>query len=233
MVDSTEVKKDEASAAGGNAPAKNASKAVESKTPAPARAAGGGGRGRRGDGGGDGGRGGRGGRGGKGGRGRGGRDREKKEPEFKETLVDVYRCSATVKGGRRLSFGAMVAIGDARGKVGIGYGKAKEVPGAIQKAIKKGRQQMVSFPISRGGTIPHQVKGRFGASQVIIVPARPGTGVIAGAAVKAVLEAGGLTNVLTKSVGSNNTRNITKAAIDALKQLRSKERVASLRGVEL
>jgi len=199
-------------------------------------------RGRRGDATGPGGSrgGGRGGRGGgrderdeRGGRGRGPRrEREERdEPEFQETLVDVYRCSATVKGGRRLSFGALVAVGDQLGRVGIGYGKAKEVPGAIQKAIKKGRRSMKRFPISGGGTIPHRVMGRFGASQVVLVPARPGTGVIAGTAVKAILEAGGLTNVLTKSFGSNNTRNLVKATMNALETLRSHESVAQLRGV--
>lgn len=174
--------------------------------------------------------------GGDGGRGRGGRrekERESEEREFQETLVAVYRCSATVKGGRRLSFGAMVTVGDRKGRVGVGYGKAKEVPGAIQKAIQKARKSLRKFPISTGGTIPHQVTGVFGASRVILVPARPGTGLIAGGAVKAILEAGGLANVLTKSVGSNNTRNIVKAVMDALESLRSKQNVESLRGVEL
>ncbi len=174
------------------------------------------------DGGGDGGRG-----------GRREKERESEEREFQETLVAVYRCSATVKGGRRLSFGAMVTVGDRKGRVGVGYGKAKEVPGAIQKAIQKARKSLRKFPISTGGTIPHQVTGVFGASRVILVPARPGTGLIAGGAVKAILEAGGLANVLTKSVGSNNTRNIVKAVMDALESLRSKQNVESLRGVEL
>ncbi len=189
-----------------------------------------------------GGRGGRGGRGGSGDgdrRGRSGRrdrDRDREEPDapqFQETLIDVYRCSATVKGGRRLSFGALVAVGDEKGCVGIGYGKAKEVPGAIQKAFKKGRKSMKRFPICGEATISHQVKGRFGASLVVLVPARPGTGVIAGAAVKAILEAGGLRNVLTKSFGSNNTRNLVKATMNALENLRSPEQVAAIRGVSL
>lgn len=161
------------------------------------------------------------------------RREEKEVREFSETLIDIYRCSATVKGGRRLSFGALVTVGNAKGKVGIGYAKAKEVPGAIQKAIKKAHTELKTFNIAEGDTIPHKVIGRFGASEVIIIPARPGTGVIAGAAVKAILEAGGLKNVLTKSVGSNNTRNIVKATMNALSQLRSRETVASLRGVEL
>lgn len=164
---------------------------------------------------------------------RGDRKEEKPDREFSETLIDIYRCSATVKGGRRLSFGALVTVGNGKGKVGIGYAKAKEVPGAIQKAIKKARKDLITFEICEGDTIPHTIKGRFGASEVIFLPARAGTGVIAGAAVKAILEASGLKNVLTKSVGSNNTRNIVKATLDALQRMRSKETVAKLRGVEL
>ncbi len=168
------------------------------------------------------------------GRGRGRRDRdEPREREFQETLIGVFRCSATVKGGRRLSFGSLVCVGDGKGRVGIGYGKAKEVPGAFQKAIKAGRRELKRFTITPGGSIPHEVKGRFGASQVVLIPAMPGTGVIAGTAVKAILEAGGLTNVLTKVYGSINTRNVVKAVMDALEKLRSKETTESLRGVEL
>ncbi|MDR3211949.1 MAG: 30S ribosomal protein S5 [Planctomycetota bacterium] len=178
------------------------------------------------------GRGERGGRGGRGGRGRRDRD-EPREREFQETLIGVYRCSATVKGGRRLSFGSLVCVGDGKGRVGIGYGKAKEVPGAFQKAIKAGRRSLKRFFITPGGSIPHEVKGRFGASQVILIPAMPGTGVIAGTAVKAILEAGGLTNVLTKVYGSTNTRNVVKAVMDALEKLRSKEMTESLRGVAI
>lgn len=170
--------------------------------------------------------------GGRGGRGRKDRD-EPREREYQETLISVYRCSATVKGGRRLSFGSLVCVGDGKGRVGIGYGKAKEVPGAFQKAIKDGRRSLRRFPITAGGTIPHQVKGRFGASSVVLIPALPGTGVIAGMAVKAILEAGGLTNVLTKAYGSTNTRNVVKAVMNALDNLRSKEVVESLRGVSV
>ncbi|MDR3077609.1 MAG: 30S ribosomal protein S5 [Planctomycetota bacterium] len=192
---------------------------------------------RSGPGGGRAGEGGGGGRGGRRGdtvrRGRGRKDRsdEPREREFQETLISVYRCSATVKGGRRLSFGSLVCVGDGRGRVGIGYGKAKEVPGAFQKAIKAGRRALKRFTIATGGTIPHQVKGRFGASQVVLIPAMPGTGVIAGMAVKAILEAGGLTNVLTKIYGSTNTRNVVKAVMDALENLRSREMTDSLRGI--
>ncbi len=173
-------------------------------------------------------------------RSRQGRDRKKRRDrderpakEFSETLIDIYRCSATVKGGRRLSFGALVTVGNGKGKVGIGYAKAKEVPGAIQKAIKTAHTDIKSFQIAEGDTIPHQIVGRFGASKVILIPARPGTGVIAGAAVKAILEAAGLKNVLTKSVGNNNTRNIVKATLQGLQSLRSKDIVQGLRGIEL
>lgn len=177
------------------------------------------------------------------GRGRGGeadgnkrrRDRkeEKVERDTSETLIDIYRCSATVKGGRRLSFGALVTVGNGKGRVGIGYAKAKEVPGAIQKAIKVANASLKQFQFAEGDTISHQVIGRFGASRVIIIPARSGTGVIAGAAVKAILEAAGLKNVLTKSIGNPNTRNVVKATMNALDQLRTKELVSKLRGVEL
>lgn len=173
----------------------------------------------------------------RGGKGRGRKDRgdrdSRERDNLSETLIDVYRCSATVKGGRRLSFGALVATGDGKGRVGIGYGKAKEVPSAIQKALKKGKRELVKFPLMDGDTIPHQITGRFGASSVILVPAKPGTGVIAGPAVKAILEAGGVKNVLTKSVGSTNTRNIVKATMDALIKMRSRKQVEELRGVSL
>ncbi len=184
-------------------------------------------------------RGGRGGRGGsgdtmrRGGRGKRGDRDEPREREFQETLIGVFRCSATVKGGRRLSFGSLVCVGDGKGRVGIGYGKAKEVPGAFQKAIKAGRRSLKRFTITPGGSIPHEVRGRFGASSVVLIPAMPGTGVIAGSAVKAILEAGGLTNVLTKVYGSTNSRNVVKAVMDALEKLRSKEMTESLRGVQL
>lgn len=217
--------------------AEQATPAADAKPekPAPSRGSGGGDRGGRGGGRGEGRGEGRGGR--SGGRGRGGkrgkRDRDEPESNYNETLIDVYRCSATVKGGRRLSFGALVTVGDGAGKVSIGYGKAKEVPGAIQKAMKKARTELKTVQIVGEGTLPHRIVGRFGASRVIMIPARPGTGLIASAAVKAVLEAAGYTNVLTKSVGSNNTRNVVKAAMNALTTVRSKETVEKLRGVSL
>lgn len=175
-------------------------------------------------------------RGGRRDRRRGGNGRDKREEhdrEYSETLIDIYRCSATVKGGRRLSFGALVTVGNSKGRVGVGYAKAKEVPGAIQKAIKKAHSQLVNFVVANGDTVPHQIEGNYGASRVILIPARPGTGVIAGASVKAILEAGGLKNVLTKCVGNTNTRNMVKATMNALSLLRSRETVAQLREVEL
>jgi small subunit ribosomal protein S5 len=164
------------------------------------------------------------------------KDKEKrdvKDREYAEILIDIYRCSATVKGGRRLSFGALVTVGNGKGRVGFGYAKAKEVPGAIQKAIKKAHRSLVDFEISEGDTIPHQIIGIYGASRVILIPARPGTGVIAGTSVKAILEAGGVKNVLTKCVGNTNSRNMVKATMDALVNLRSKDTVAKLRQIEL
>ncbi|MCX7934582.1 MAG: 30S ribosomal protein S5 [Planctomycetota bacterium] len=157
----------------------------------------------------------------------------RRERELEEIMVSVYRCSATVKGGRRLSFAALVVVGDGQGKVGLGYGKAKEVPGAYQKAVKSGRKNMLSYPIVGDGTIPHAVTGRYGAATVRLIPARPGTGLIAGTAVKALLEVCGYKNILTKSFGSNNAKNLLKATLDALGQLRSKEQIAALRGVTL
>jgi small subunit ribosomal protein S5 len=132
-----------------------------------------------------------------------------------------------------LSFGALVTVGNSKGRVGIGYAKAKEVPGAIQKASKKAHSQLINFVVAEGDTVPHQIEGQYGASRVILIPARPGTGVIAGASVKAILEAGGLKNVLTKCIGNTNTRNMVKATMNALSLLRSRETVAQLRQVEL
>ncbi|MHC4883992.1 MAG: 30S ribosomal protein S5 [Planctomycetota bacterium] len=154
---------------------------------------------------------------------------------MQDTLVPggIFKCSKTVKGGKRFSFGALVVVGDGKGRVGSGYGKAKEVPMAIQKAITKGTRDTINFPLVGDGTIPHEVKGRFGAAQVVLIPAGPGTGVIAGSTVKTVLEMGGLKNVLTKSFGSNNRKNLVKATLAALDALRSQELVESLRGVSV
>ena len=149
-----------------------------------------------------------------------------------DKVVKIRRCAAVVKGGRRFSFTAMVVVGDGQGRVGWGYGKANEVPPAVEKAIKDGTRNM--FPVSvLGTTVPHTVVGNFGAAKVILVPARPGTGVIAGAAVRAVCEACGIRDILTKSFGTTNPINLVKATIHALRELRSQGEVERLRGVSL
>ncbi|NOY40810.1 MAG: 30S ribosomal protein S5 [Planctomycetes bacterium] len=152
--------------------------------------------------------------------------------DLTEKVVKIKRCAAVVKGGRRFSFAAMVVLGDGKGKVGWGYGKANEVPPSVEKAVKEGMRNMVSIPLDEA-TIPHIVKGRFGAAQVVLVPATPGTGVIAGAAVRAVCEAAGIHDILTKSFGSNNPVPLVKATIAALQQLRPRVEVERLRGVTL
>ena len=146
--------------------------------------------------------------------------------------VGVYRTAATVKGGRRFSFSAMVVCGDRQGRVGLGYGKTNQVPNAIEKAQKKAKREMREFPLT-GTTIPHEVTGRFGACTVRLVPASPGTGVIAGAAVRAVLDLVGVQDCLSKAYGSTNNKNLTKAVIDGLRQLRSRETVQILRKVKI
>lgn len=165
-------------------------------------------------------------------RGRRDRPREVDEGGVESTVVRIYRCSKVVKGGRTFSFGALVVAGDRRGNVGIGYGKANEVPMAVEKATKDARKSMIKVAL-KGSTIPHLIKGRVGASSVILVPARPGTGVTAGKSVRPVLELAGITDVLTKAYGSTSPKNLVKATISALKQLQSKEQVQSARGVEL
>lgn len=157
---------------------------------------------------------------------------EAQRGELLERIVKIKRCAAVVKGGRRFSFAAMVVVGDGRGKVGWGYGKANEVPPSVEKAVKEGMRSMVSVPLD-GATIPHIVNGRYGAAHVVLVPAAPGTGVIAGTAVRAVCEAAGIHDILTKSFGSNNPIPLVKATIAALLQLRPKFDVERLRGVTL
>ncbi len=190
--------------------------------------------GRGGDRGGSGGdRGGRGRGGDRGGRGRGdSAPQEKQRGELQENVVKIKRCAAVVKGGRRFSFAAMVVVGNGTGKVGWGYGKANEVPPSVEKAVKEGMRSQMEVARD-GGTIPHVVKGRYGAAKVVLVPAAPGTGVIAGTAVRAVCEAAGIHDILTKSFGSNNPVSLVKATMAALKQLRPKVEVERLRGVNL
>jgi len=152
--------------------------------------------------------------------------------ELIEKVIKIRRCAAVVKGGRRFSFTALVVVGDGKGRVGWGYGKANEVPPAVEKAVKDGTRNMIEVPIV-GSSIPHTVKGHFGSADVILVPAGPGTGVIAGNAVRAVCECAGLRDILTKSFGSTNPINLVKATIAAIQELRTQSDVERLRGVSL
>ncbi len=151
---------------------------------------------------------------------------------LESVTIGVSRTSATIKGGRRFSFNALVVIGDRRGSVGLGYGKAKEVPAAIEKAQRDARKRLHKVRLL-GGTIPHQVTGRFGASSVMLIPAPPGTGIVAGATVRGVLEMAGLTDCVTKCYGSTNPQNTVKAALHALEAVRTRQEIAALRGVTL
>ena len=149
--------------------------------------------------------------------------------EFKEKLVAVNRVSKTVKGGRNMRFSALMVVGDEKGRVGCGMGKATEIPEAIRKGIDAAKKDMRRIPLN-GTTIPHEVTGVFGTGKVKLLPAPEGTGVIAGGPVRAVLEAAGIKDIVTKSIGSNNKINMVKATLEGLKQLRSAEEVARLRG---
>ncbi len=162
-------------------------------------------------------------------------NREDRNEGLEERIIKIRRCAAVVKGGRRFSFNAMVVVGDRQGRVAWGYGKANEVPPAVEKAAKEAEKSLKQLrKISmKGSTIPHRVVGKFGASKVILVPAGPGTGVKAGPGVRDVLVAAGIHNILTKVHGSTNAINLVKATIDGLKQLRTREEVAGLRGVAL
>ena len=204
--------------------------AAEGQATAPSHQAargGGHGSGRGGQGGGRGGQGG----GQRGGRG-GGRDRDRDESGMESAVVRIYRCAKVVKGGRTFSFGALVVAGDRKGSVGIGYGKANEVPMAVEKATKDARKSLVKVTL-KGTTIPHQVKGTSGASTVILVPARPGTGVTAGKSVRPCVELAGITDILTKAYGSTSPKNLVKATMAALAQLQNRDQVENNRGVTL
>lgn len=157
---------------------------------------------------------------------------EYEEKPLEDTVVKIYRCSKVVKGGRRFSFAALVVVGDRSGSVGIGYGKANEVPAAVEKGIKDAKKAMNRVPLV-GTTIPHQVLGKYRATSIVLAPASPGTGVIAGSSARAVLEYAGVRDALTKVYGSTSAKNVVKATIDGLLKLRSRAMVEALRGVAL
>ncbi len=158
--------------------------------------------------------------------------RESRSKLYAEDVVKINRCAKVVKGGKRFSFAAFIVLGDSKGKVGYGKGKAKEVASAIDKAVRDGEKNVKPYPILNG-TIPHEVLGAFGSSKVRLIPASAGTGVIAGRSVRAVLEKAGVHDILTKAYGNHNPVNLIRATLDALSRLRTREHIQQLRGVEL
>jgi small subunit ribosomal protein S5 len=171
-------------------------------------------------------------------RGGGGRERRRDrddggdEPQFQEIVVKVNRCAKVMKGGRRFSFSALVVVGNRDGKVGFGFGKARAVPNAVEKGVKDAKKSLINVP-RVGTTIPHQVEAAFEASAVRLIPAAPGTGIVAGGTVRAVMELAGVKDVLTKSIGQTNAINLVKAAFRGLESLRSRTQIEALRGVTL
>jgi len=161
-----------------------------------------------------------------------GRDREFVEKEFVEKLVKLNRTAKVVKGGRRFSFSALTVIGDRKGKVGYGFGKANDVSEAIRKSIDKAKRNMIKLPI-KNGTIPHEVTGLFKSSHVLLKPARSGTGIIAGGPVRAIMEAGGVTDVLSKSIGSSSQYNVVKATFDCISKMMDARTISRNRGKSL
>src|SRR6201991_319733 len=158
------------------------------------------------------------------------REREREESEFTDKLVHINRVAKVVKGGRRFGFAALVVVGDEKGRVGFGHGKAREVPEAIRKATEQAKRNMIRVPLREGRTLHHDVKGHFGAGHVVLRAAPTGTGIIAGGPMRAVFETVGVADVVAKSVGTTNPHNMVKATFDALKQLSSPRSVAARRG---
>lgn len=154
------------------------------------------------------------------------------DKSYEDQVIKVFRCSKVVKGGRNFSFAALVVVGNRTGEVGYGYAKANEVPPAVEKSVKEARKTLFHVSLD-GTTIPHEVIGRFGATRVKLIPASAGTGVIAGATVRTLLELAGVKDVLTKVYGSTNPKNVIKATINALRSLYNREQIAELRGINL
>ena len=157
------------------------------------------------------------------------RQQESTTPELQERVVFINRVAKTVKGGRRMQLSALVVVGDGNGRVGVGMGKSAEVPIAIKKGVEDAKKNMFTVPLTPEKTLPHEIMGIYGAGRVLIKPATPGTGVIAGGPVRAIMELAGVTDVLTKSLGTNNAMNIVKAAAEGLKNMESPEQVAARR----